>query len=196
MTSLPAPAPPIMALSGNVKSITMSGSSLNVVIIGNFGVVNAETAVSFQHGGVWYDYFSGESFNFSGFDSINLAPGEFHIYTDQKLTTPEEGLVAIEETSANNLPEQFKVYPNHPNPFNSLTTFEYDLEKVSDVTIKIFDLLGRDIYTEKIGSQAPGKYRFVWNGFDKNSREVHSGIYFVLFQRGGNRQILKVTLLK
>ncbi|HPI28722.1 MAG TPA: alpha-amylase family glycosyl hydrolase, partial [Candidatus Marinimicrobia bacterium] len=117
---------PIMALSGNVKSITMSGSSLNVVIIGNFGVVNAETAVSFQHGGVWYDYFSGESFNFSGFDSVNLAPGEFHIYTDQKLATPEEGLVAIAEADANNLPKQFHVYPNYPNPFNSLTTFEYD----------------------------------------------------------------------
>ena len=103
---------PIMTLSGNVKSITMSGSNLNVVIIGNFGVVNAETAVSFQHGGVWYDYFSGESFNFSGFDSINLAPGEFHIYTDKKLLTPEEGLVAIAEADANNLPKQFHVYPN------------------------------------------------------------------------------------
>jgi glycosidase len=187
---------PTMTLSGNVKSIKMSGSNLNVVIIGNFGVVNAETAVSFQHGGVWYDYFSGESFNFSGFDSVNLAPGEFHIYTDQKLATPEEGLVAIAEADANNLPKQFQVYPNYPNPFNSLTTFEYDLEKISDVTIKIFDLLGREIYTKQIGSQAPGKYRFVWNGIDKNSREVHSGIYFVIVQRGGNRQILKVTLLK
>ena len=187
---------PIMTLSGNVKSITMSGSNLNVVIIGNFGVVNAETAVSFQHGGVWYDYFSGESFNFSGFDSINLAPGEFHIYTDQKLATPEEGLVAIAEADANNLPKQFHVYPNYPNPFNSLTTLEYDLEKISDVTMKIFDLLGREIYTEKIGSQAPGKYRFVWNGFDKNGREVHSGVYFVVVQRNGDRQIQKITLLK
>jgi len=187
---------PIMALSGNVKSITMSGSNLNVVIIGNFGVNNAETAVSFQHGGIWYDYFSGEGFNSSGSDSVNLAPGEFHIYTDKKLATPEEGLVAIDKTDAVNFPKQFKIYPNHPNPFNSLTTFEYDLEKVSDVTIKIFDLLGREIYTEKIGCQSPGKYRFVWNGFDKNGREVHSGIYFVLLQRASDRQVLKMTSLK
>ncbi|MDD5539258.1 MAG: alpha-amylase family glycosyl hydrolase, partial [Candidatus Marinimicrobia bacterium] len=184
-----------MTLSDNVKRIAMTGS-MNVVIIGNFGVTATTTNPSFQHGGVWYDYFSGESMTATGSDTLTLVPGEFHIFTDQRLETPEAGLLGIKESVTDAIPKQFKIYPNYPNPFNSSTTFEYDLEKTSAVQLRIFDLLGREIFSEKFGNQSPGKYLFVWNCLDKAGIEARSGIYFILLQRGNERQILKMTLLK
>ena len=184
-----------MTLSDNIKRIAMTGS-MNVVIIGNFGVTATTTNPSFQHGGVWYDYFSGESMTATGSDTLTLVPGEFHIFTDQRLETPEAGLLGIKESVTDAIPKQFKIYPNYPNPFNSSTTFEYDLEKTSAVQLRIFDLLGREIFSEKFGNQSPGKYLFVWNCLDKAGIEARSGIYFILLQRGNERQILKMTLLK
>jgi len=186
---------PTMSLSGNVKTITMSGSP-NVVVIGNFGVTSTATDLSFQHAGMWYDYFSGEGFTVTGTYSLTLQPGEFHIYTDVQLETPESGIVAVDEAVVHLIPKQFKIYQNYPNPFNALTTFNYDLEKASDVKLRIIDLLGREIYSEKLGLQSPGAYRFVWNCIDQSGADVQSGIYFVVLQRGNDRQILKMTLLK
>jgi len=184
-----------MTLGGNVKRIAMTGS-MNVIIIGNFGVTITTTNPSFQHGGVWYDYFSGESMTATGTDTLTLVPGEFHIFTDQRLETPEEGLLGIKGYVTDAFTKKFKIYPNYPNPFNSSTTIEYDLENTSAVQLSIFDLLGREIFSEKFGNQSPGKYQFVWNCLDKSGLEARSGIYFIMLQRGHERQIVKMTLLK
>ncbi len=186
---------PVMSLGGNLKTITMSGSP-NVVIVGNYGVTSTTANLTFQHGGLWYDYFSGQEFTVSGSYSITLNPGEFHIYTDAPLETPESGLVGIDKSLPNSVPKRFKLYLNYPNPFNSATTFTYDLEKTSDVNLKIFDLLGREIYSARFGRQTPGNYRFVWDGRVQNGGEAMSGIYFLVLERGADRQILKTTLLK
>ncbi|MFH1213297.1 MAG: alpha-amylase family glycosyl hydrolase [Candidatus Neomarinimicrobiota bacterium] len=187
---------PIMSLNSNIKMIAMSGSP-NTIIIGNFGVTSIENATSFQHGGWWFDYFSGDSIYVSGSTySEQLAPGEFHIYTDRKLPTPEQGILSSIKITDNTAPSTFKIHPNYPNPFNSVTSFEYDLEKSSDVKLRIVDLLGREIYSEKVGQQAPGTYRFTWNGHNKTGADAQSGIYFVIVQRVGSTLILKMTLLK
>jgi len=186
---------PIMSLSNNIKTITMSGSP-NVVIIGNFGVTSTTTSLSFQHGGMWYDYFTGQGFTVSGTYSLTLYPGEFHIYTDVQLETPEPGLVSIDEAKSSSMPQQFKIYQNYPNPFNASTSIDYDLEKTSDVKLQIMDLLGREIFSDKFGIQSPGTYRFSWSGHNLDGSECQSGIYIVLLQRDNDRKTLKMTLLK
>ncbi|MFQ6614948.1 MAG: alpha-amylase family glycosyl hydrolase, partial [Fidelibacterota bacterium] len=79
------------------KRIILSGSEMNAVIIGNFAVFGQSIDPAFPHTGAWYDYFSGDSLNIvNGNDALTLAPGEFHIYTDQPLEIPEPGLLAID----------------------------------------------------------------------------------------------------
>ena len=76
------------------KRIKLTHSSMNVVIIGNFGVVNRDINPDFHFTGTWYDYFSGDSINVSNVtDNITLLPGEFHIYTDHRLDPPEQGIL-------------------------------------------------------------------------------------------------------
>ena len=185
-----------MWLTSNAKRIVMSGSP-NVVIIGNFGVSSILITPYFQHSGWWYDYFSGDSINVvSGSDPVALEAGEFHIYTDRRLEIPEPGIINRVAESGVSYPEKFAVYPNFPNPFNATTTLRYDIEKQADLRVKIFDLRGREVFTSKLDDQHPGRYSFSWNGKNNRGEILQSSIYFVVFQRGAERKVQKITLLK
>ncbi|MFA4839969.1 MAG: alpha-amylase family glycosyl hydrolase, partial [Candidatus Neomarinimicrobiota bacterium] len=164
---------PIMSVSGNVKIITMSGSP-NVVIIGNFGVASATSDPGFQHAGIWYDYFSGESITVPGAYSLTLAPGEFHIYTDVQMETPEIGIVSIEDDGKGTIPLKFKMYPNYPNPFNASTKIRYEVEKPSNLWLEIYSIDGRQVFSKELGIQQPGRYEFLWDGSDFSGKNVAS----------------------
>lgn len=185
-----------LSLAGNGKRIAMT-SSMNVVIIGNFGVTNLDIAPNFPYGGVWYDYFSGDSIyvQFTT-DLIPLAPGEFHIYTDQRLDPPEQDILSDIDNELPDLPEKFTLYPNYPNPFNASTTFQYDLEKQSDIHFQIYDILGRQVYSQDQYDQPAGRYSFAWEGIDSDGRELQSGVYFFVIRRNDTEKIQKITLLK
>ncbi|MFH2049081.1 MAG: FlgD immunoglobulin-like domain containing protein, partial [bacterium] len=185
-----------MSVGGAGKRIVMSGSP-NVVILGNFGVTALLIAPNFPHAGNWFDYFSGDTQYIElTTDPIELAPGEFHIYTDRKLETPEIGIISGINTDISEMPREFKVHNNYPNPFNAITTLGYDLERESDIRINIYDLIGREVYTENRLKQSAGKYSFTWNGTDHSGRILHSGVYFLVLNRSGNHLVQKVTLLK
>lgn len=88
-------------------------------------------------------------------------------------------------------PKEFILSQNFPNPFNASTTIEYDLPKQSDVSIDIFDILGRKMLTLLSGRQSAGSHRVVWNAAD-----VPSGIYFYKIHAGELAQTRKMLLLK
>jgi flagellar hook assembly protein FlgD len=125
-----------------------------------------------------------------------LKPGEFHIYTDRRLETPEPGIISEVETETTTIPVKFALYPNYPNPFNSTTTFRYDLERKSNLQIRIYNLIGQEVFSIKRLNQALGSYSYTWNGCDMNGRGLQSGIYFLVLQRGDERKVRKITLLK
>jgi len=185
-----------LSLGSKIKRITLLGD-MNVLVLGNIDVVTVEAVPNFPYGGMWYDYFNGDSI-YVEFTStpITLAPGEFHIYTTEKLDTPEIGIISEIDTDIPEMPREFKVHNNYPNPFNAVTTLRYDLEKESNIRINIYDLIGREVYTENRLKQSAGKYSFTWNGTDHSGRILHSGVYFLVLNRSGNHLVQKVTLLK
>lgn len=67
--------------SGSVKYVLLTGSGVNVMVVGNFDVNPQTFTVPFPAGGTWYDYMSGNSLNVTLPYSITLAPGEYHIYS-------------------------------------------------------------------------------------------------------------------
>ncbi len=185
-----------MAVNGSGKRIILTGS-LNVLIIGNFGVSDLALALNFQHDGYWYDYFSGDSLEvLNPTEPVTFKPGEFHIYTDQRLATPEPGIISAIETETTTIPTKFALYQSFPNPFNSTTTFRYDLERKSDLQIRIYNLIGQEVFTFREVAREPGSYTYSWNGCDMNGRDLHSGIYFLVLQRGDEHKVRKITLLK
>lgn len=94
------------------------------------------------------------------------------------------------------IPQEFSVSNAYPNPFNPTVSIDFNLPKKSDINIKIFDLLGRNIFTHNQKSQEPGKYKFQWHGLSNNGELISSGIYYVAIQYQSNIYKQKITYLK
>lgn len=162
------------------KRIKLTHPSMNVVIIGNFGVVNRDINPDFHSNGWWYDYFSGDSINvLDTTDNITLLPGEFHIYTNQRLDPPEQGILnSVQPKKRAMSPESYELGQNYPNPFNPVTTITYKLPHRQKVLLEIFDISGRKIKTLVNELKDAGEYRINWDGRNNQGKLASSGVYF------------------
>lgn len=77
------------------------------------------------------------------------------------------------------IPEQFTLQPNSPNPFNPVTTLRYDLPEESQVSLTIYDLMGREIRSLANGRLRAGSRSLIWNGTDNHGNAVPSGVYII-----------------
>ena len=85
----------------------------------------------------------------------------------------------------------FVLFQNHPNPFNPSTIISYSIPKRSHVTIKVFDLLGRQV-AELVNEDKPaGNYNVTFDG-----SKLSSGVYFYSITAGSVRQTKKMMLVK
>ncbi len=98
-------------------------------------------------------------------------------------------LVSVESNEQS--PSKFALYNNYPNPFNPTTTIKYEIPKTVNVSLKIYDLLGREVRTLINQEQKPGFYEIPFG-----SSELSSGIYFYVLRAGNFMQTKKMILLK
>ncbi len=75
------------------------------------------------------------------------------------------------------IPAEYALHQNYPNPFNPATTIKYDLKQTSQVTLKIYTLLGQAVRTLINESQDAGYQSVVWDGRNEAGVPVASGIY-------------------
>ncbi|MDP3148904.1 MAG: T9SS type A sorting domain-containing protein [Ignavibacteria bacterium] len=113
----------------------------------------------------------------------------FVIGTD-RYTFSTDNLVGIAEGNSLS-PNEYFLYQNFPNPFNPTTTIKYDIPKEGLVTIKIFDILGREVETLVNEEKPAGKYQITFN-----AKKLSSGIYFYSIKTGDYIKTLKSILLK
>lgn len=101
-------------------------------------------------------------------------------------------------------PQGFNLQQNYPNPFNPTTAISYELpassraERTADtfVTLKIFDVQGRDVATLVRQSQSEGRYTVTWDGMDDLGVSVPSGVYLCSLQAGPYRVSKKMLLIR
>ncbi len=97
----------------------------------------------------------------------------------------------------NLLPTKFELAQNFPNPFNPSTTIRYGLPAEERVTLKIYNLLGREIRTILSDEpKAAGFHLALWDGRDKQNRLVGSGVYIYQIIAGEFKQTRKMLLVK
>ena len=94
-------------------------------------------------------------------------------------------------THANKQPTDFQLEQNYPNPFNPSTTITYQLPIASNVSLKVFDMLGREVATLVNERQNAGQYQV---RFD--ATRLASGMYFYRLQAGGYIETKKMMLVK
>jgi hypothetical protein len=98
--------------------------------------------------------------------------------------------------SAEDLVDEFVLSQNHPNPFNSSTIIAYEIERGKNVTLRIYDILGKEVRELVNSRQSPGKYQIIWDGRDNQGKEVSSGIYFYQLEAGNSTGTKKLVLIK
>ncbi len=89
------------------------------------------------------------------------------------------------------LPKQFALEQNYPNPFNPSTMISYQLPASSNVSLKVFDMLGKEVATLVNGRQEAGAYTMNFN-----ANQLSSGVYFYRLQAGNFVQTRKMMLVK
>lgn len=89
------------------------------------------------------------------------------------------------------IPMAYSLSQNYPNPFNARTIIQYNLPEASQVSIDIFDLLGRKVASLVDEKQTSGIHQVIWN-----ADNVSSGMYFYKLQAGDNIETKSMTLLK
>lgn len=102
--------------------------------------------------------------------------------------------IGVEEENDNIAVKSFYL-TNYPNPMGYGSWIEYGLPKSSSVSLKIYDLAGRDIWAST-NSQKPGIYKVFWNGTDNNGQKVAKGVYFVCMNAGDFKATRKLTILR
>ena len=89
------------------------------------------------------------------------------------------------------IPLSFSLEQNYPNPFNPSSTIKYSVAKNTMVTLKVFDILGREVRNLVNENKAPGVYQINFHASD-----LSSGIYFYQLKAGGFVQTKKMIFMK
>ena len=84
----------------------------------------------------------------------------------------------------------------YPNPFNGAVSVSYNLPLDGEYDLIVYDILGRKVRVLERGFFKAGSRRIIWDGTDRHSRNVASGMYFVRLQGEGASANVKVFMLK
>jgi len=115
---------------------------------------------------------------------------------DQCLWVIESGDLSNIDLKGNGIPKRIVLSQNYPNPFNPETKFSYDLQKAGNVSIIIYDLLGRKIRTLANGFNTAGKHSVEWDGLTDLGNEAASGVYIYKLKANGKELSRKMNLVR
>ena len=179
----------------------------DTTLVGRTGLSNATTNdLAFDENGVLYGI-KGTGSQVSDLFTIDVNTGEGTLAGSvglQALTGlayAETGVTSVESSDDKSIPTDFILSQNYPNPFNPSTSIEFSVQVNSDVTLRIYNLLGQVVTTLVSEEVSAGHYSTVWNGADDNGFQVSSGVYLYEMKANGNNgtaysQIKKMVFLK
>lgn len=126
-----------------------------------------------------------------------IATSRFHPSTSdtKRIITTVDHTTAV-DGGGFTIPGAFSLDQNFPNPFNPETVISFNLERSANVTLSIYDILGRNVRTLQQGVLPQGQHQFRWNGADDGNTPVASGIYFYRLTADQVSLTRKMALLK
>ena len=114
--------------------------------------------------------------------------------TTSEFTVPTEETFTLERKAI--IPIAYTLHQNYPNPFNPITSLRYDLPEQAQVTLTVYDLMGREV-TKLVNTTQEAGYRSVqWDATDMHGKPVSAGVYLYQIQAGEFVQTRKMVLLK
>lgn len=170
-----------------VKSIQLNDPAMNVNVLGNFDVWDFSIVPYFQHTGVWYEYFSGDSLEVTdALTPILLTPSEYRLYTDVKLPAPPAGY--IQTTGLRPVITDAFGLKLSPNPTGGDLTAEFVLPQAMDGSLEVYDLSGKRVQVLFQGRFASGENAI------EGRLAVPAGTYFVLLTAENQSQVERIVV--
>ncbi|MCP4581080.1 MAG: T9SS type A sorting domain-containing protein [candidate division Zixibacteria bacterium] len=175
------PNPP----GGVISSVSFLDDCLNGWAVGNIGKI-------------LHTIDGGENWNIEAPGMVNILLWSVRIVDAQTAYTVgnynmflKYGALNGIEGKSNSLPGSYSISQNYPNPFNATTMITFDIPENQFVTIKLYDLLGREVQTLYKENTQPGVH-----DIRVDSSELSSGFYFYRLQAGDHTQSKKMILIK
>ena len=172
-------------LGATAKNIQLNSADMDVAVLGNFAVQAQPITDAFQHTGMWYEYFSGDSLMVTDVGQpVDLLPGEYRLYTDIRLNEPPGGYIS---SAREVLTEAFelKVFPN---PTTDRFTASFQLPVASDVQLQLLDMNGRVLSTLQEQRVPAGPYEV------GASVALPAGVYIVQLRANGQLQTQRLLV--
>jgi len=174
-----------LSLSGAGKTIRLSHSDMDVIIVGNFDVTQQDISISFPNTGKWYEYFSQTDITIeSANQTITMTPGEYRMYSTVFINR-EDYIVDVSQSTT--ISTRFDVHV-WPNPFEELLSISIESAIREHYSINLTDINGRVLTNISNGMLLPGENLISWN----KSIDLPKGIYILMVQTSSQRKAVKV----
>ena len=105
-----------------------------------------------------------------------------------------ECVLSIVHISSN--PSEFTISQNYPNPFNPITSISFDVAEMDEISLIVYDLLGKEVITLASGTFVPGRYIVNWNAVNNYGDAIASGMYVYRYISNDNAITRKMLFLK
>ncbi|MFC1618866.1 endonuclease/exonuclease/phosphatase family protein [Candidatus Neomarinimicrobiota bacterium] len=119
-----------------------------------------------------------------------------HLPVLLQLAYPSNPLHAVRDNADDDLPLEYRLFANYPNPFNSTTTIRYNLPVDSHVGLIVYDLLGRELVRLVDEWRPAGSHYSYWSDQVAGNPELPSGIYIARLATPKYTKSIKMVLLK
>jgi photosystem II stability/assembly factor-like uncharacterized protein len=101
------------------------------------------------------------------------------------------GIITSITGTGNNIPEKFSLFQNYPNPFNPSTNIKFNLSRTGFVSLKVFDITGKEVQSLITSQMNAGEYEYQFN-----AEGLASGIYYYKLSDGVQSEVKKMMLLR
>lgn len=173
---------------GGFKWLKLTTDTSNIVVVGNFDLVQASGSVTFPTAGTWYDYFSGTTFNATGASqNFTLEPGEYHVYVNRNVTNV---LTPVSDVIYDGKRIRLKV---SPNPLTTAGIIEYEIPESGRVDLRLVNLAGQQVATVYSGFKAKGIYKLTL-GTQAGLNRLPVGTYFLQMEFGQRKLVQKLVI--
>ncbi|MEO0559984.1 MAG: alpha-amylase family glycosyl hydrolase [Bacteroidota bacterium] len=165
------------------------GEPTEAIVYGNFGMTSQTVTLEFSETKTWYGFFDDrETTLAAGTHSFTLQPGEFHVWTDVDVPSPD-GLIAISDEPG---PEgESGLRGVYPNPSVASSTVRYELATPGSVRLEVFDALGRRVATLTDARQPVGVHELM-----VDTSSWPSGVYVVRMTTEDGMQTVRLTVAR
>lgn len=205
---------------GSGTAVSMTGApitsdtfnvSLGWNLIGSISSPLAVPSITSNPGGMITSPFYG--FNLSYFNADTIRPGKAYwvktsgagsLMLSSSGNIPSSNRIRIRPSSelpppppgnsrnpTSNIPQEFSLYQNFPNPFNPSTEFRFDIPVSGFVSLRVYDVLGRVLATLVNEELSPGSYAKTWD-----ASAVPSGLYYYKLTAGTFTDVKKMVVMK